>query len=458
VRGVDYQVRAVLRAYDRKEPPPADVDWDIVAPMVIESCPAARGWLDEIQRGCVPNGNGAHEWEAPPLRFVRASEIDPQVVPVRWAADGLVLAEEITLVVGDGEVFKTTLLVAMAVFFTASAPLFDREEWATAGGKVLIITGEDAGPLLRNRIEALARGHGLDVMAVLDRIHILDIVGADFSIDRPKDRETVLAAIREIGPIAVMFDPHAELTSTPENDNDEVKKPIRFYRACATATGAAVIVAHHAGKQVEGKRKIDRIRGGSRLAQAARTVLFLERSDVGVAVEAIKFNRAERPKPFVLESSFRADPANPGIWLSARFRYLTQFAATEQSADQFVLGQLTHRGRLNTSELKEIAKTVPGVSGADVSGALKRLAAVGRIDHQPGAKGAKLWGIADATLVAGQPGQPETQRLPGKDGQPGQPAARPCLPPLGGQGGSASCEQPDFEDYEAEFLAKRGAS
>ena len=66
-------------------------------------------------------------------------------------------------------------------------------------------------------------------------------------------------------------------------------------------------MVHHAGKASEGKRKIDRIRGASALYSAARAVLFIEADDRGLAVDVVKFNRAEPPARFVLERTVQAE-------------------------------------------------------------------------------------------------------------------------------------------------------
>jgi hypothetical protein len=413
--GVDRQTWGVISAFDEGRPllHAAAIDWPIVLPRVLQARPDAGDWVSDQRRR---HAAGAAETDPEPRwRIVLASDVE-EAEPVRWLVNALIPAGELVMIVGDGETFKTTVALATAAHLPLGAPLFGSPTWTTIEGDVLIVTGEDSAPLLRNRLEAVCAGHGFDAAAVLSRIHILDVVGDEFSIDNPECRGFLLDAIAEIQPVLILFDPYADLTSAPENDNDQAKPGVKFFRACA-ATGAAVLVSHHLGKMSDGKRKIDRVRGASRLVHASRAVLFMERTELGVSVEVLKFNRGMRPDPFVLEHEIHADPFNPGRWTSACFRLLTQRQALANTSDQFVEEQLTEHGRLNTSELKEIAKTVPGVSGADVSAALKRLAGVGRIDHEPGPRGSKFWYLLTLPENSRQGGQGTLPTLPNVAGQ-----------------------------------------
>lgn len=257
----------------------------------------------------------------------------------------------------------------------------------------------------------------------------------------------------------VIFDPYSELTTANENDNSENKPVVRFFRRITNETDAAVLVMHHLAKAVEGKRKLDRIRGFSALRDAARLVLFLERTELGTSFECLKMSRAEPTPKFVVKRSVETDPENPASWVSARMTYLEETVAHEMEAENFVLSVLKRHGTLNSSQIKELAKS-EGPSAVEVSKAISTLETFQRIDYVTGKHGAKNWRLTTLPRNARQGGQGRLPGLPNVAGQGSEAAPGGCpapykagnqaatdLPP--GQG-----QQPDFLDGEYERLER----
>jgi putative DNA primase/helicase len=344
----------------------------------------------------------------------------PAAGPIGWTVAGLILANEITLFVADGGVGKTTAALAIAGAVAGGYLAFDYLDFDTTRASVLFVSEEDPAGVLLNRLEALIAGHGWERHSVLSQIHLFALAGLRLADLRWQAH--LVAEAQRVGAGLIILDPLVEMTAGDESSNTDQRPVIQFCRHLIRETGAAVILVHHAGKAVEGKRKLDRVRGASAWNAAARAIYFCEVQEDGLIVECLKLSRAKRPPPFVLERSVTEDGEQEGTWAAATLRFKTAQAAGQDRAERWVIEQLESAGdRLNTTELKALAKG-SGISAADVSFAIRHLTLTHRIDFQKGDRGAKCWGLRQ---VAGQGRQRAqnmvadlAERLPGKVAMP----------------------------------------
>ncbi|MBA3895522.1 MAG: AAA family ATPase, partial [Gemmatimonadales bacterium] len=343
---------------------------------------------------------------------VRALDVEAGE-PVSWLEYGAIPAHELTLLVGDPGGGKTSYALKIVAGKGAE------------GLTSLVISEEDPAEVLRNRLEAIAVGHRWDVGVVLRNVHILALSGCQLS--EPRWQRHLLAEIKRTEATLVILDPLFELAGVDEDSNVAQRPLLRFLRELMVITGVTVIVLHHFGKAVEGKRKPDRVRGASAWFGAARAVYAIESRDDGLQVECLKLSRAIRPAPYVLERTVETDPENPGIWRSATFHPRTLRAADGDLAESWILEQIT-REPLTTTELRKLALGT-GRSREDLAGALRRLEASGRITFDPGARGAKHW--RTATLPAGS-GKVDQSTLP----------TLPNLAPAGSGSPAGGCPTP----------------
>jgi hypothetical protein len=384
--------------------------------------------------------------DAPLPCAVRALDA-PVPEPLQFHVQPIVIANEYHLFVGAGGEGKTTLLLGLAGAVAGGYRAYDAFD--TVPAPVYIVSEEDAAAIVLNRLEAMCEGHGWDRDRVLGNVHVLAQAGA--SLNNARWQDHLIAEVRRTGAKLCILDNLAELTTGQENVNDDAKAVNRFIRRLMAATAAAVAVIHHAGKPAEGKRKIDRVRGASAYVAAARAVYWLERHAEGVAVETLKYNRGRPPAPFVV--SLDVEESAPGTWLSAQLCYINPRVADDSRAEAFVLEQLD-AGRMNTSMLKRAAKGT-GISALDVSGAISRLEKLGRIEHVPGPKNAKMWTAVCLPNDSRQPRQPDLPACPQLAGQPGETpvvVARPLYEGNHGQGAgnrsATSSEQPIADSPE----------
>jgi hypothetical protein len=315
--------------------------------------------------------------------------------PVRFIVEDLVTAGDIALFVGDGGSFKSSAAIHMAGAIAGGYRAFDR--FKTQQSPVLIVSAEDPESVVRMRLEAFVAGHGWDRSRVLGNFHILADSGATLADERWRDH--ILEQVERTGAQFVVLDPVADMLSGDENSNSEMRAVLQFARALSAATSATPAFVHHAGKAGQEKRPLDRIRGASALASGARSILFFEDSDAGIRVGHLKMSRAPRLAPFVLQRAISSSPENHATWLTATLAFASERAVTRNRAEEFVVLQVTGAPRLlTTSDIKAAAKGT-GISGEDVSRALRALQTSGRLAFETGPRNAKNWYVVTRPAV-----------------------------------------------------------
>jgi hypothetical protein len=311
----------------------------------------------------------------------------PPPEPISWTVEDLWTAGDIGLLVGDGGSFKSTAAVAMAAAIAGGYPVWGR--FPAERRPVLIVSAEDPMGVVMMRLESFVAGHGWDRDRVLGNVHLFATPELTLSDVRWQAHLAAEAKRLDVG--LVILDPLADLLAGDENSNTDVRPVIKWARALGASTKAGIAIVHHAGKAGTDKRPLDRIRGASALASAARTILFFEYSDTGVTVEHLKMSRAPKLSTFVLTRQIDSDPSNRAQWHSATLTYESARTAALNRAEAFIWAQVTASpAKLTTTDLKKAA-IGSGISGEDIGKAITALQAMLKIDYEPGSRGAKYW-------------------------------------------------------------------
>jgi len=309
--------------------------------------------------------------------------------PPQWAVERLILRGDLTLIVGDGGSYKSTFALHAACAIASGAHVAGHFNAAT--GPVLYVSGEDGAGRLKNRAYAIAKAHGLNFDAVRD-VHVLARVGA--SLDDPAWRTHIRDCAERIGAVAIVLDPLRDLSSAELNSDKDVSHLTRLFRELAELpTEPAVIVLHHAGKQREGQRTIDRaVRGASALNQAARSVLLLERKTKGVEVSHLKCTDTSLHPSFMIEVRITERDGHPGMWDTCHLNYLATREGDLLEAEGPVLEFIHQNPGMNSTQIREeMATEYPHVRRAGISAAVAALEEKGAIAHAPGPNNSKLW-------------------------------------------------------------------
>lgn len=321
-------------------------------------------------------------------RAIRALDA-PSPKPIEWVVNDLFTAGEIGLLVGDGGSFKSTAAIAMAAAMAGGYPVWNRH--AAPQRPALIVSAEDSLDIVIMRLGAFVAGHEWDRTKVFGNVHLF--ATTDVTLSSNTWQEHIIAESKRIGAGMIILDPFAELIQGDENSNSEIRPIVKFLRKLGRETNAAVVVVHHAGKQGQDKRALDRIRGASALPSAARSILFFDfqPNGAGVAVEHLKMSRTPRLDRFILARHVDSDSLNRALWFKATLSATDVRAAQESRAETFVLGQVTASPRtLTTSELKKRGSQ-ERLRGEDIGTALNWLLQQGKVAFEDGPRGARKW-------------------------------------------------------------------
>jgi hypothetical protein len=250
--------------------------------------------------------------------------------------------------------------------------------------------------LIRTNVEAMARGHRLDVGRVLDGIDVLDS-GADFN--NPLWVQFIIAKIQRGHYGFVGVDPLADVIGdeADESSNKDARRINRRFRDVIEATGVTLGYAHHVGKAVEGKSKRDRIRGASAWVNAARVAFWVEATDGGLSVECLKGNRfAKLPHyPLVRTVTTEADGLT---WRAARLDMDRAGVTSLAPEVKHILTILRTSERPGPScrTLRDLCKTMHGMGSERTDSALSVARFQKWVEVTPGPHRASLHQITDA--------------------------------------------------------------
>lgn len=358
-------------------------------------------------------------------------------IDITWTVEELLVAREPAWIGGVDGALKSTFVLHIACAVAGGYRVAGR--FQATRGPVLVISGEDPEEIIRNRVEALCRGHGWSARDILASIHVLALAGTD--LRDAKWQAHLLRLTAAIKPALIVFDPYFDLVSGDENSNSDGKVVNRMLRALTLPSSATVLMVHHFKKAAEGVSKSDMFRGASAPVRASRQTYAIEKGpdDDVLIVTGVKFSRGRLKgsvrEKFALRTTIVADDENEAMWHSARFDFVSAVQARFDAAEKFVLESLAAGARLSTTDLKTLAHGT-GTSGADIARALRSLEARRLIDFEPGERGAKLWGLT-LPSDSGQGGQGQNDLAGQGASLPGSlfSAALTLPAPFRGQGG-----------------------
>jgi hypothetical protein len=164
-------------------------------------------------------------------------------------------------------------------------------------GPVLIYLAEDALPVVRRRVDGMARHRGLDLAGV--EIHV--ITAPVLRLDRDPDRMRLLETTRRLRPRLLLLDPLVRLHGIDENNASEVAALLAYFRSLQRQFDVSVLLVHHTRKNAAGGAAAGLgLRGSSDIHAFGDSNLYLRRGK----------------EHLVLSTEHRAAPASPPIHLT----------------------------------------------------------------------------------------------------------------------------------------------
>jgi hypothetical protein len=248
-----------------------------------------------------------------PLPVVRVGEIQSQENAQRWLVEGLWGASSVGVIGGAPKCAKTWLGLDMALSVATGTACLGNYA-VPEPGPVLVYLAEDALPVVRERIEGMARHRGLD----LGPVEIDVITVPVLRLDRDRDRARLWETARRLRPRLLLLDPLVRLHGIDENSAGEVAELLAYFRSLQRQLDLSVLLVHHTRKNATGGVAAGQgLRGSGDIHAFGDSNLYLRRSR----------------EHLVLSSEHRAAAASPPVCV--------QLVATETEATHLeVIGEL----------------------------------------------------------------------------------------------------------------------
>jgi hypothetical protein len=190
----------------------------------------------------------------------------------RWLIEGLWGDQAVGIVGGEPKCCKSFLALDLAVSVASGAPCLRRFP-PRQTGPVLLFAAEDGLPLVRNRLEGLARA----ARVAFDRLDIHVICVPSLRLDLAQDRSRLRDTIEALHPRLLVLDPFVRLHRIDENAAAEVAPLLGFLRGLQRRFGTAVLLVHHARTGAAHVRAGLALRGSSELHAWGDSNLYLRR-------------------------------------------------------------------------------------------------------------------------------------------------------------------------------------
>jgi hypothetical protein len=277
-----------------------------------------------------------------PLPVVRVGEIASDENAQRWLVEGLWGARSVGVIGGAPKCSKTWLGLDMALSVATGTACLGKYA-VPEPGPVLVYLAEDALPVVRERVEGMARHRGLD----LARVEMHVITAPVLRLDRDPDRTRLLETTRRLRPRLLLLDPLVRLHGIDENNAGEVAALLAYFRSLQRQLDLSVLLVHHTRKNAAGGVAAGQgLRGSSDIHAFGDSNLYLRRAK----------------EHLVLSTEHRAAPASPPVYLAlvathAETTHLEVVAelqdGTRRSLEERVLDLLAPGAALTRAKLRD---------------------------------------------------------------------------------------------------------
>jgi len=230
-----------------------------------------------------------------PLPVVRVGEIPHEENAQRWLVEQLWGESSVGVIGGAPKCSKTWLGLDLALSVATGTRCLGKYA-VPQPGPVLVYLAEDALPVLRERVEGMARHRGLD----LDGVEIHVITAPTLRLDRGPHRQRLFDTAKRLRPRLLLLDPLVRLHGIDENNATEVAELLAYFRSLQRRLDLSVVLVHHTRKNAPGGVASGQgLRGSSDLHAFGDSNLYLRRT---------------RDR-LVLSNEHRAAPASPPVYL-----------------------------------------------------------------------------------------------------------------------------------------------
>jgi len=287
----------------------------------------------------------------------------------RWMIEALWSEQGVGIIGGEPKCGKSFLALDLAVAVAAGVPCLRRFA-AAQPGPVLLFAAEDAGHIVRTRLEGIARAADAD-FETLD-IAVIDV--PVLRLDHRQDRQRLLETVERVGPRLVVLDPLVRLHGVDENTVAEIAPILGFLRDLQRRFETAVLLVHHARKS-GATRPGQALRGSSELHAWGDSNLYLRRRDKQIVMTV-----EHRAAPGLNDIEIELADDGRGPALRLRQAVADEAVPEPETAEQRILQALADADTpLSQRQIRERAATRP----ATVAAALQTLIRENRVERLP---------------------------------------------------------------------------
>jgi hypothetical protein len=229
-------------------------------------------------------GRGFTVEDAPaPAIWWETDDWDASTIPQRpWIAPGYLLRGHVTTIIGPGGVSKSSLALAYVVALALGVDFHGLRP--NGAFRSVVYNAEDDSDEQRRRLTAVLTSFGKEPSALRGKVARTgpNMIGTLFERDQESKQVISTPAMIELDKLIkdaqadVLFvDPLAELHTSEENSNGEMRSIVAAFRDLAKRRNIAVVIVHHTRKGIVAPGDPDSARGASSLIGASRIVLTL---------------------------------------------------------------------------------------------------------------------------------------------------------------------------------------
>lgn len=186
---------------------------------------------------------------------VRAADIPVDEVSSsgRWLVEDLWSARAVGILGGPPKSGKSWLALEMAVCVASGKPCLGLYP-VLEKGPALVYLAEDSLHAVRERTEALADHHGVD-LAALD-LHV--VTAPSMRLDLSRDQVRLLKTVRSLSPRLLVLDPLVRLHRLDENSAHDISGLLAYLRHLQRELDLSIILVHHAKRVARHAMRGDR--------------------------------------------------------------------------------------------------------------------------------------------------------------------------------------------------------
>ena len=287
----------------------------------------------------------------------------------QWLVDGLWGRHAVGIVGGEPKCGKSFLALDLAVAVAAGVPCL-RNFAAERPGPVLLFAAEDAGHIVRTRLQGIAKAADAD----FETLDIAVIDAPALRLDHRNDRQRLLETVERIRPSLVVLDPLVRLHGVDENAVAEIAPILGFLRDIQRRFETAILLVHHARKS-GAARPGQALRGSSELHAWGDSNLYLRRRN-----KQILMTVEHRAAPGLADIEIELADDGEGPALRLRQETTDDDGPQPDSAERRILRILADaEAPLSQRQIRQRAATRP----ATVAEALHKLVREGRVEPAP---------------------------------------------------------------------------